>query len=416
VPLFLRGTQERFDYPMTFLKSFSVVVVFLTLPGTLEIFLVTLGAVIQRFSSFVSTTPAVEESKESIVIVIPAHNEEKQLPALLESLANCNDPVDFSSVCLVADNCTDATAEVGRKAGVRVLERCDALRRGKGYALEFAFETLLQDSYDIFVVIDADSVVGPNFFPCLREAFGRGCTAVQMRYRLNDRDLSAQQRLMTLAFKAFNYIRPMGRQCWGLSSGILGNGFALHRSCLEAVPYHSGALVEDVEYHLKLLASNHRVCFVADAGVVSDIPPSGGATIDQRQRWEGGRLRLFLDNAWSLLYRCLRGQWRCLEPFLDLATLPLSYHAILLTLGAVLASGYVSKVAVIGLVVLVFHGGVALLLGGSVKDDLKALWAIPWYLLWKLGMVCRVLQGARRGHAWVRTERQGAGGDTEGQS
>jgi glycosyltransferase involved in cell wall biosynthesis len=62
---------------------------------------------------------------------------------------------------VVADNCTDSTAEIARTCGAHVIERQDQSKIGKGYALNFAFNFVLntQLAFDGLVVIDADAVV-----------------------------------------------------------------------------------------------------------------------------------------------------------------------------------------------------------------------------------------------------------------
>jgi cellulose synthase/poly-beta-1,6-N-acetylglucosamine synthase-like glycosyltransferase len=63
---------------------------------------------------------------------------------------------------VVADNCTDRTAGIGRAEGAVVLERTSADEKGKGHALRWAFDRLLQESYEGFVVCDADTVASAN--------------------------------------------------------------------------------------------------------------------------------------------------------------------------------------------------------------------------------------------------------------
>ncbi len=40
---------------------------------------------------------------------------------------------------VVADNCSDATAEIARAMGATVIERHDETNKGKGYALDYGF-------------------------------------------------------------------------------------------------------------------------------------------------------------------------------------------------------------------------------------------------------------------------------------
>lgn len=60
---------------------------------------------------------------------------------------------------MVADNCTDDTARLASAAGAEVIERHDALLRGKGYALDFGVRHLAQQPPDVVIVVDADCQV-----------------------------------------------------------------------------------------------------------------------------------------------------------------------------------------------------------------------------------------------------------------
>ena len=131
-----------------------------TLPGTLELALLTLGGVMPRRSQ----TPLTSGLQPlNICVVIPAHNEEKSIGGCVASLFDCETAGHSISVVVIADNCTDATAGQSRLAGARVLERHDENKRGKGYALDYAFSLLLPENYDAFLIVDADTGVEANF-------------------------------------------------------------------------------------------------------------------------------------------------------------------------------------------------------------------------------------------------------------
>src|SRR5580658_4754907 len=90
------------------------------------------------------------------VIVIPAHDEEMGIARTVKSLLSADYPHDRRRVLVVADNCTDDTADRARSAGANVLVRNEPSKRGKGYALAAAFENVLQDeNADAVVVVDA---------------------------------------------------------------------------------------------------------------------------------------------------------------------------------------------------------------------------------------------------------------------
>ena len=96
----------------------------------------------------------------------------------------CTPPDSLDTeIVVVADNCTDATANLARGANARVLERSDSEQRGKGFALRFAFRILLGEGFDAVLVIDADSVVDSNFLLETVRQFRAGADGVQARYR-----------------------------------------------------------------------------------------------------------------------------------------------------------------------------------------------------------------------------------------
>ena len=96
-------------------------------------------------------------------VVVPAHDEEAGIARTIASLAALDYPASMFRVVVVADNCSDATAERARAAGATVLERVDTQRRGKGYALSFAFDACLRDGRaSAVVVVDADTSVSPG--------------------------------------------------------------------------------------------------------------------------------------------------------------------------------------------------------------------------------------------------------------
>jgi len=117
-------------------------------------------------------------------IVIPAHDEAALIADTVSSLRSvlAESPFPFS-IWVVADNCSDNTAELAAGHGARVLRRTDPLLAGKGYALAFFFEHLLAipdvNEEDAVVVIDADTRVDPQ----LLRAFAQRLAAAGIGYK-----------------------------------------------------------------------------------------------------------------------------------------------------------------------------------------------------------------------------------------
>jgi cellulose synthase/poly-beta-1,6-N-acetylglucosamine synthase-like glycosyltransferase len=394
---------------MTDLPEFvAIALLALTLPGTLYLALLTL------VGSLPARRPAAEVLPGRLAILVPAHNESAGIRRTVDNLLTIAHVDGNTDVVVVADNCSDGTAAIAHAAGARVLERHDAALRGKGYALDHAFTMLAPDDYVAYVVIDADSIAADNLLASLRQHFVGGALALQARYTVLNGDAAPRTRLAEIALAAFNVLRPRGRDRLGLSVGILGNGFALRREVLERVPYTATSVVEDLEYHLRLVAAGIRVGFADDTEIRGEMPTGEQGSRAQRARWEGGRLRILAEHGPALAAAVLRGQWRFLDPLADLLLLPLAYHVVLLLAAlalltpATLPLAGVAGVAMASLLIVALHILAAMRVAHLPWSRLWSLARVPYYLLWKLRMLATTLAGAARSSAWIRTDRSGS--------
>lgn len=379
--------------------ALAVLLCVLTLPGTIELLLLTVGACLPL-------RRGTGGGALRLAAVVPAHDEEGTIGRTVASLkASAAD----LAVVVVADNCTDATADRAKAAGARVLVRTDAERRGKPFALDFAFQILLAEPLDAFVVIDADTVVATGFVPAVHAALAAGADVVQAPYGVLNPHASVRTTLQHVAFMAFNLLRPRGRAGWGWSAGILGNGFALRRDVLERVPLRTDSITEDLHYHLDLVRAGYRVTLLPDTEVRADMPVGGGGYRSQRARWEGGRFRLARTAAPGLLARLCRGEGRVFEPLLDLLTLPLALHVLLLAGAAFISFEPTRSIAAAGLAVALLHVVTALVMGHAGPRECCVLLLVPLYVLWKLAQLPAILRASRSRADWVRTERRPPG-------
>jgi 1,2-diacylglycerol 3-beta-glucosyltransferase len=365
-----------------------------------------------------------------IAVVVPAHDEERVLAATLDSLRAQDYPGHLLEIVVVADNCTDSTAQIARDHGVTLLERCNAEERGKGYALDCAIERLLarSEAPDAVVVVDADTWVAPNFVGIMAAhlAAGRdasGCCVLQGRYGVLNRTEGWRATLMSGAFELVNHIRPLGYDRLGLSITLKGNGMAFTRAVLQRLRWQGQSLTEDMDYSLDLIRLHGlRVRYVPEALVLAQMPVTAGQAASQRARWEGGRYRLFRERALPLLTEGLRrrnlplfdaGFALCVPPLAELA-------ALLLLWGALIAAGshWHLLLAVrwqVGLFALTLLGFLTYVLGGlrvagASHEVYGALLRAPFYIVWKLalslvGMWKRRATGSVGPPEWIRTSR-----------
>ncbi len=307
------------------------VLVAVTLPLLLELLVLSIAAVAPG-----GRIDHAQGHPLRLAVVIPAHNEEKLIGSCVRSVGSA------AEVFVVAHNCTDATADRASEAGATVLELNDPVG-GKGTALDYGFGQAVDAGAEVLLVLDADSIAGPDVVAAVSSAFAAGAEAIQCRYEVANPNANRRTRLAALAFLGMNVLRPLGRHRLGLSCGIFGNGFALSAATLTRVPYTPNSLVEDLEYHLHLIRAGIRVEFLNHASVFGEMPETSAAATSQRARWEGGRI--LMRRLWSkpLALEVLRGQLKMLEPLLDLLAVPLATEAALLIL--TLTCGVVAHVS-----------------------------------------------------------------------
>jgi glycosyltransferase involved in cell wall biosynthesis len=181
-------------------------------------------------------------------LIVPAHEEAPVIARTVLSLGRLDWPPDRFRILVVADNCTDATADIARNAGAHVIERHDHQLRGKGYALRFAFDRSERDQWaDAVVVVDADSEVSANLLESFAARIEAGAQAVQVHYGVLNSQAAWRTRLIAIAIGAFHVVRSRARERLGLSCGIRGNGWCLTHALLQRIPYRAFSLVEDIE-------------------------------------------------------------------------------------------------------------------------------------------------------------------------
>ncbi|MFO0756278.1 MAG: glycosyltransferase family 2 protein [Byssovorax sp.] len=360
--------------------------------------------------------PSIEaEPRLRFTVVVPAHDEEQGIATTVESLRAIDYPPSLFQILVVADNCTDRTAERAEQAGARVLVRDEPERRGKGYALALAFAAIDGEGWaDAVTVIDADTTVSPNLLRAFALRFEGGALAAQASYGVQNPQSSWRTRLMVIALSLFHRLRSLGRERLGLSAGLRGNGMGLTREALRRVPYRAYSLTEDVEHGISLGEEGIRVAFVPEAEVWGEMVSGARGSRSQRLRWEEGRASLARSRGPRLVLEGLRRRdAMLLDLGLDLIVPPLTSLALASLLGAAAALGlaglggplfpaipWLTAALMLALYVLAGWRGSGVGLRGLVDLAVYA----PVYMAWKIVLALR--QERRPAGEWVRTTRE----------
>ena len=355
--------------------------------------------------------PAGRESGR-IAVIVPAHDEEKGVARTIGDILPQLRSGD--RIMVVADNCEDATAAVARAAGAEVVERRDAARRGKGYALQFAIDSLRADPPEIVCIVDADCRVEPGSILSIARVAAAGRPAQALDLMVARKGADPQQAVAEFAWLMMNKVRMAGLSALFDTARLCGTGMAFPWALLEGRNLASDEIVEDLALGLDLAAAGAAPAFSPDALVTSEFPATEAAGVRQRARWERGSLRLAAQRAPSLLVGSLiKGDIRAAALAADIMIPPLTIFLLLIAgvLGfSLIAAAFGARAslpfAVGALALLAAPTICAWIVHGQKALPPKTLGAIAPFAMTKLR-----IHGAEGGAAtrgWTRTDR-GAG-------
>lgn len=91
--------------------------------------------------------------KSSILILIPAYNEEENIGSFLESIS-CSKIAEKADILVVDDASGDRTAEIAKAHGVKVISQL--YNMGYGAALQMGYKYASRHNYDYVLQLDAD--------------------------------------------------------------------------------------------------------------------------------------------------------------------------------------------------------------------------------------------------------------------
>ncbi|MEX2573336.1 MAG: glycosyltransferase family 2 protein [Balneolaceae bacterium] len=349
-------------------------------------------------------------------IIVPAHNEEKIIAKTIYSLFSLVYSKKLYDLFIIADNCTDNTAKVARNLGATVLERSNEQEKGKGYALRWAFDQIIDSprNYDAVVVFDSDSLVSGNYLDVMNYYIEQGSEVIQSNDLVLPQPGAWSIEATRIGFLLYNYVKPMGRKVLGFNMGLRGNGMCFSTELLRKIPWQAWSLTEDVEYGLILMLKGIRIDFAPEANVWAQMPVNSENAESQRTRWEMGRYEVMRKYAPKFFTAAIREKsLKYLDVLIDLVTPPyvnimlmvslLCLINLALWLLGVLSLHYFliwAGLALLG----VIHLFSALFAAGADKDLYKSLFYIPVYVLWKIKVYVKVLISGREVD-WVRTTR-----------
>ena len=240
------------------------------------------------------------EHKNKICVIIPAHNEEDVIFDTVKYLfTKQNYPHNLFDVYVIADNCTDKTEFLAKKAGATVFvhKDDDPKHHMVGYALEYGLKELLKidktKHYDFMIRLDADNHINDEFFNLMNDAFNNGAKIA----RPYESALNMTQNKFTKACGLY-YIfdsrcSSRVRERLHLDAHVNGPGSLTDFEIIRRIGgYDTTTMCEDTEFNWKRMFEKVRCHYVEDAVVYEDLPSTLKDTYYRNKRLGAGNTRL----------------------------------------------------------------------------------------------------------------------------
>jgi 1,2-diacylglycerol 3-beta-glucosyltransferase len=346
-----------------------------------------------------------------ISVLIPAHNMEGYIERCIESLRGCGYPTGNLDIYVVADHCSDRTADAARAAGAEVLIRNEE-PAGKTFALDWAFRKLksLGVASDLYVVVDATAYVADDFLLRLAEHWSCGENVIMAHTMVDPANQQWFARCLGLTL-AHRNLQDMARERLSLSALVCGRGMAFGKDYIEkhgwglALPSESVAgthPTEDFRHGIRLAEHGYRVAFSTEARLYTPLRQSLEAATRQNVRWERGRMANAFTHARALLFRSIReGQGRKLIAAVDAIQPPVAIViglAAALALGAVLfmENTWVLSVALLPFALLLLYSALVIRQGNQEGIHPTAILWAPIYITWRVMAFLAAMTGLDR--------------------
>ena len=271
--------------------------------------------------------------------IIAARNEQAVIGNLINSIKQQNYPAELIDVIVVADNCTDDTAQIAREHGAICYERFNNMLVGKGYALDYCFNKIVEQfgdytAYDGYFIFDADNVIDKNYVKEMNKVFDRGYNVITSYRNSKNYDTNWITSGYSLWFireaKYLNNPRMMLKT----SCAVSGTGFLVNSSIIKKNNgWKFNLLTEDIQFSVVNILEGEKIGYCESAMFYDEQPTTFKQSWNQRMRWSKGFYQVMFRYGRELIAMMFKKREMfvsCYDMFMTLAP------ATLLSIGCIL--------------------------------------------------------------------------------
>ena len=291
----------------------------------------------------------VAKKNHRYAVVVSARNESAVIGDLIHSIKVQNYPTELIDVFVIADNCTDKTADVAREAGAIVFKRFNTEQVGKGYALDYGFKIIRSQyadrGYEAYFVFDADNVLDVNYFREMNKTFDNGAKASTSYRNSKNYDSNWISAGYAVWFLREAKFLNQARLTLNTSCAVSGTGFFIAADIIEKNDgWRWHLLTEDIEFSANSILEGIRIAYTPTAVLYDEQPVTFRDSWNQRFRWAKGFYQVF----WHYGARLAKGiatnpkgsRFACYDmlmtiaPGMLLTIISVTFNAIIIALAA----------------------------------------------------------------------------------
>lgn len=397
-------------WPDLFISVFGILLLVMLLP---------LGYLLLLAAASIRSAPAPNlrdrVASTRFMIVIPAHDEVNVIKATVSRLLAINYPSHLFTVHIIADHCSDNTAQAARQAGAFVHERNEGPRSGKGAALSWIFQKILKDQQcDAVVIFDADTRVDAEYLRVMDWRLAQGPKVIQGQHIIRNPEAGLFPALTWAMFLVDNRFQNLGRSNLGGSAKNMGDSICFRKDVLLELGWGEG-LTEDYDLRNKLLLNGIRIVYEPAAIGYGEAPITWNRARAQRARWLRGThdsgqnyiKQLFTEGLERSDFAMLDGAIQGSFPsYSTLSLLSLIFLLIQIPINyfirhSLLASLMIAWAALVA--VLLIYPLFGLALERAPFRAYAAIFLGPYFIIWRTWLAF-VSRFGRKQVTWVRTE------------
>lgn len=366
-----------------------------------------------------SDDPSPEHDLPLLLFLIPAHDEQGLIGRCLDSLRRQRYPADRITAVVIADHCQDDTAALAGQAGAVVLERREG-GRGKHHAIRWALERIPLREHAAVVLIDADTLLDPNFSRMMARHAPLENALIQSYDGLSNEFENRLTRMAGVLTRNRWDLMLHWKEAAGLNCPLTGDGSVLGTGVLARFGWDVKTITEGWELYARFTLAGLPIRYEPRARLYAQEARSPRQSGSQRRRWTSGRLAVLRRYARALVTTPGVALLQRVDLAAELSSVGPVMRAFLGAAGIVgvlmarpVGAGFLVALFATSLLEPVALSLLSLARHPQPTRTLAAFVGLPAYVVWRVGVGFRAFFETGL-DTWVRTARHDEGQEAPG--